>query len=62
VGEQVHAFEIKATATPTLGQVASLKKWMQLSNTRKATVLEEGRPFGEGIRALPWWDHPRVWA
>lgn len=60
-----YPLEIKATATPTLGQVTSLQKWMKLSGTRNATVLcmvEEEKPLGEGIRALPWWDHPRIWS
>jgi predicted AAA+ superfamily ATPase len=65
IGRQRHALEIKATATPTLEHAASLRKWMRLSDTRHATVLclvEEEKPLGEGIRALPWWDHPRIWS
>jgi hypothetical protein len=64
LGQRVHALEIKATATPTLEELASLTKWMKLSGTREATLLctvEEERPLGEGIRALPWWDHHRAW-
>jgi predicted AAA+ superfamily ATPase len=64
LGERTHAFEIKATETPTRAHLASLQKWMKLSGTREATVLclvEEERPLGDGIRALPWWDHPTVW-
>ena len=65
IGSRLHAVEIKATATPTLGQLASLQKWMALSGAREAFLLclvEQERPLGNGIRALPWWEHGRIWS
>jgi hypothetical protein len=35
----LHALEIKATATPRMEQLASLRKWMHLSGSKKAAVL-----------------------
>lgn len=64
IGSRQYAAEIKATATPTLGQLGSLQKWMALSGAREAFLLclvEEERPLGHGIRALPWWEHPKIW-
>ena len=63
-GSETRALEIKATATPTAAHTASLRKWMELSGTKEAVILclvEKETPLGHGIRAVPWWDHPRTW-